>query len=244
MKYVIDSPATFPESLALDEAMLEDLESCRQESPLLRFWTASTYGAVLGYSNRVASEVDTDGLAAIGGAVYRRTSGGGTVLIGPGCLNYSLVLRSDSSAEFSTVSGANRAVMAENAAAIEKLGRGPVSVRGHTDLVWRDRKFCGNAQRRKQNAFLFHGSILLSMDLEAIETALQFPSKTPDYREDRSHLAFVINFDARPQEVMDVVRGQWGSKERVPEQDVERWRARASILVQERYGLQDWRFKY
>jgi lipoate---protein ligase len=47
----------------------------------------------VGYANKVAVEVNAAACAAGGVPIYRRCSGGGTVLQGPGCLNYSLVLR-------------------------------------------------------------------------------------------------------------------------------------------------------
>ena len=40
-----------------------------------------------------------------------------------------------------------------------------VEIEGHTDLAIDGVKFSGNAQRRRRDALLFHGTILLGFDL-------------------------------------------------------------------------------
>jgi lipoate-protein ligase A len=80
------------ENLACDEALLD---WCEEDGggEILRFWEPTDCFIVVGYANRVGAEVDLAACAANGIPVLRRCSGGGTVLQGPGCLNYSLVLR-------------------------------------------------------------------------------------------------------------------------------------------------------
>ena len=83
--------ATPEDNLACDEALLDWAEA--HESPgLLRFWESDRRFVVLGYANRVADEVDVEACRAEDVPVLRRCSGGGTVLQGPGCVNYALIL--------------------------------------------------------------------------------------------------------------------------------------------------------
>src|SRR5439155_22032736 len=160
---------TFPapeENLACDEALLE---GCDQGGgpEVLRFWEPQQHFVVVGYSNQVEQEVNLKACRERGIPVFRRCSGGGTVLQGPGCLNYSIVLRIQSDPALQTVTGTNRFVMNRDRAALETLLthcsrpeeapsskseiRNPkISVCGHTDLALRRRKFSGNAQRRKR----------------------------------------------------------------------------------------------
>ena len=80
------------ENLACDEGLLDFCEGgCGHE--ILRFWEPQTHFVVLGHANRVATEVDREACERLGIPVLRRCSGGGTVLQGPGCLNYSLILK-------------------------------------------------------------------------------------------------------------------------------------------------------
>ena len=92
MKYLDLTLPTPKENLACDESLLE---ACENESggETLRVWSPKDYFVVLGYSNRIEEEVHTAFCEKNKLPVLRRVSGGGTVLQGPGCLNYSLILK-------------------------------------------------------------------------------------------------------------------------------------------------------
>jgi len=79
-------------NLACDEALLQAHETERLDGELLRVWEAQKYFVVLGHSNRIAAEVEIEACERRAIPVLRRMSGGGAVLQGPGCLNYSLIL--------------------------------------------------------------------------------------------------------------------------------------------------------
>ena len=80
------------ENLACDEALLDWFEEQGGDG-VLRFWEPDNYFVVVGYGNHVAIEANVPACEADGVPVLRRCSGGGTVLQGPGCLNYSLILK-------------------------------------------------------------------------------------------------------------------------------------------------------
>src|SRR5262245_53461356 len=81
------------ENLALDEALLNDAEhAAGRQSGILRFWEVRQYVVVLGHSGRSDEEIRWDAWEQAGISVLRRITGGGAVLLGPGCLNYTLVL--------------------------------------------------------------------------------------------------------------------------------------------------------
>src|SRR6266545_1744711 len=139
------SPA---ENLACDEALLDGCEDGAAEE-ILRFWEPREYFVVLGYANKVTTEVNVAACEARGVPLLRRCSGGGTVLQGPGCLNYTLVLKIEEAGPLRNVSSANEFIMERNRAALESAIRNPQSaiyVHGHTDLTIRDLKFSGNSQ--------------------------------------------------------------------------------------------------
>ena len=101
MKYLDLTFSDPAQNLACDEALLEVFEQTDVGGDLLRLWQPNTHFVVLGHGNNWRDEVVASACAADGISVLRRCSGGGTVLQGPGSLNYSLILRQN------TFTGAN-----------------------------------------------------------------------------------------------------------------------------------------
>src|SRR5271157_5098754 len=86
-----DDPA---ENLALDEAILLTAEQARGQD-LLRVWVSAIPCVVLGAGCILTGDVNEVACLADKVPILRRSSGGGTVLLGPGCLAYSLVMAYD-----------------------------------------------------------------------------------------------------------------------------------------------------
>src|SRR5881227_672827 len=90
MLYLDRTLPSLAENLALDEALLLEAEAGGPE--VLRVWQWPTCAVVLGAGGRIADDVQEERCRADGVPLARRSSGGGTVLLGPGCLLYSVVL--------------------------------------------------------------------------------------------------------------------------------------------------------
>jgi lipoate---protein ligase len=187
------------ENLALDEAMLIGADEGRGP-PLVRFWEPGEYAVVLGASRRLGGEVHVDACRADGVPIFRRSSGGGTVLIGPGTLNVTVILPETAGPGLTAVDAAQRHVLDRLADAVRRAGR-PVDVLGHGDLVLGDRKCAGSAQRRLRRWFLVHCSILYRFPIDRIGRYLVVPGRQPAYRRDRPHDEFLCNLDL-PREVL------------------------------------------
>ena len=99
--------------LACDEALLDAAEAS-EGGEVLRFWRPKNYFAVLGYSNAWKEEIKSRL------PVYRRCSGGGAVLQGPGLLNYSLVLEIKPGIS-DGIRSSNDFVMRKNRRALEQV---------------------------------------------------------------------------------------------------------------------------
>lgn len=225
------------ENLACDEALLDSCEA-NEKDEVLRFWESARHFVVLGYSNKAAHETNLANCSKLKIPIYRRPSGGGAVLQGPGCLNYALILKI--SKELDTIADTNRYVMEKNRRALEAALRQPVRVRGITDLALGDLKFSGNSQRRKRNYVLFHGTFLLGMDISLVEQALRFPSKVPCYREGRSHKDFVINLEVDSKAIKKALYEEWRAKGKLssaPDADMKN-------LIREKYSTQEWNYKF
>jgi lipoate-protein ligase A len=171
--------------------------------------------------------------------VLRRCSGGGTVLQGPGCLNYSLVLRIAETGPLAGITGTNRFVMERHRQALAALVNGPVTVRGVTDLALGDRKFSGNAQRRRRHSLLFHGTFLLDYDEALVQRLLRSPPRQPDYRASRSHAEFLTRLPADRDAIKTALRETWNATEPfapVPTQEIAR-------LAREKYSRPEWNLR-
>ena len=124
--------------------------------------------------------------------VYRRISGGGSVLHTGGNLNYALFLSLARFPEYMNVGLSYEKILA---AVALKLGP-KVSRQGYSDLAilcrGEPRKFSGNAQCRKRGWIMHHGTLLY--DKEAIRRIPYFlkpPPKEPEYRRGRRHGQFM-----------------------------------------------------
>lgn len=232
--------ATPAHNLALDEALLDAAEASGGPETL-RFWEPAGLFVVLGYGKKAADEVFLENCATDAVPVYRRPSGGGTVLQAPGCFNYALILDMDARPGLRSLTGSNREIMGRHEAALKTLVPS-VALRGITDLAIADQKFMGNAQRRKRRFLLFHGTILTGLDAALLERYLRMPADRPDYRNSRTHRDFVTRFPAAPDALRRVLCDAWSadrtfSPARIPSAAVE-------TLVLEKYSRPDWNLKY
>ena len=226
------------ENLACDEVLLDGCEAGGGED-LLRFWEPRGYFVVVGYADRVATEVDVAACAADGVPILRRCSGGGTVLQGPGCLNYSLILRIGEGSALQTISGANHFIMQRHRGAFVPVLGEAVAVRGLTDLALSGRKFSGNSQRRRRRCLLFHGTFLLEFDLARVERYLPMPSKQPGYRRDRAHSEFLTNLGIPAVQVKALLRDAWGATDLATTVPLDAINA----LVREKHSTPAWNFR-
>jgi len=237
VKYLDLTLPTPAANLAFDEALLDACEEQAGEE-ILRFWEPRDYFVVAGYSNHVALEVNEAACQREKVGVYRRCSGGGTVLQGPGCLNYSLILKMDGNNSLQNISAANCHIMGRQKDALTALLGRPVRVQGHTDLALDGLKFSGNAQRRKRHALVFHGTFLLHFDLTLMEKFLPMPSGDPEYRQGRSHGLFLMNLSPSASAVKNALRQAWSAAttlEVLPDYQP---------LLAEKYSRDDWNLKF
>ncbi len=240
MTTTLPTPA---ENLACDEALLDVCEERGEET--LRFWESPVPFVVVGYGNRIASEVNVEECQRRGVPILRRCSGGGTVVQGSGCLNYNLTLHWDENGPLASVTATNQFIMERNRAALGQLLGMEVSVQGHTDLAFREvessrwLKFSGNAQRRRRRALVFHGTILHGFDLSLIEALLNFPSAQPDYRASRRHTEFVRNVPSTPGQIRAALTAAWSASDsstEIPHERIEQ-------LCREQYENEAWNLR-
>lgn len=180
--------------LALDEALLEEAHEGVRDVVVVRTWMAARPVVVVGSSSRVAEEVDLAACGEAGVGVVRRPSGGATVVLGPGCLMWSVVTPFPEGAP--PVERIHEAMLGPLAAGLALEGI-PASRRGTSDLVVESadglRKVSGNALRVRRHGVLYHGTLLDAFDLDLVGRVLRHPPREPGYRAGRPHAAFLAN---------------------------------------------------
>ena len=239
MKYLDLTFADPRRNLACDEALGDNFEAAAG-GEVLRLWEPAGYFVVVGYSNRVTAEVNVAACEARGVPILRRFSGGGAVLQGPGCLNYTLVLRNERAGYLSDIGQSYHRVLDRHRELIAGLTSERVEIQGTSDLAIAGRKFSGNSQHRMHRYTVFHGTFLLNFDLSLIEVCLPMPSRRPAYRQERAHESFLKNLRIEPARVKPALVETWQADdpyERVQDERIE-------SLMETRYGRAEWHLKF
>ena len=229
--------------LALDEALLIAADT-NPKGPIacLRLWEPPGYAVVLGASGRVEAEVHREAIEADSVPIARRSSGGGTVVVGPGALNVTVILPRDHAPGLEAVEAAQGYVLERIAASI-RSEIPEVQVLGSGDLTLEGRKIAGSAQRRLKTCFLVHATILHDFPLGRIDRYLREPARQPHYRRGRPHSEFVANLGLTRDRLAALVRSAWLSPDAdpvpmpIPE-------ALASELEGTKYADPAWTFRF
>ena len=235
------------QNLALDEALLELAHEGLATTACVRTWMAAEPVVVLGSSSRGDEEIDRLFCETAGVQLVRRPSGGATVVLGPGCLMWSVVtphpegvpaIEAIHAAMLEPLAAAINAVLP----AVDRPASRRVARRGTSDLAvctdhdLTERKVSGNALRVRRHGVLYHGTLLDSFDLGLVAKVLRHPPREPDYRSRRSHDDFLANLGLGRTALEAVVRTAFNAT--LVEHD---WpNERVARLVAERYAANDW----
>lgn len=176
----------------------------------LRIWESPIYFVVLGRTGKIEEDLDLETLRKDAVPVLRRSSGGGTVLQGVGCLNFSFILSKDNNGDLVDLRRSYHFILEGVLALLKNLGISAV-FRPISDLALADseKKFSGNAQRRGRKFILHHGTILYDFNLALISRYLTIPSNIPEYRRGRSHGDFVTNVSVSRKDLLTMFQSAY-----------------------------------
>ncbi|MBN2291400.1 MAG: hypothetical protein JXM70_03180 [Pirellulales bacterium] len=254
LELTLPTPA---ENLALDEALLAEADENASSAPgmlreTLRIWQSPQMAVVVGRSSRIDDEVQVAECCRRRIPILRRPSGGATVVIGPGCLMYTLVLNLESRPILRAADQAHRFVLDRLGIALRgAIGDKQTSLsaswgitgRGTSDLAYgrNAMKFSGNAIRYGRRYLLYHGTILYDFDIDLIEILLKTPPIVPDYRRNRKHQDFLANLPLAEDQIRQAVINAWQSDNRTPIEPSTQWsKARTTALLAHRYSRPEW----
>jgi lipoate-protein ligase A len=239
MRQITESLNDPADHLALDEAALL-LADAGRWGETIRLWEFARPVVVMGRSTKVDYEIRRDYCQQNGIRLLRRCSGGASVLGGPGCLMYSVVLNLSREPGLRQIDVAHRFVMGRVlAAAQEQISE--VSLQGTCDLTVNNRKFSGNSLRIARTHLLYHGTILYAADLRLVVNCLANAPRQPDYRDGRSHGDFVTNIDLDPIQFKSSLLREFGVNDEalldLPSDEMQRLKA-------ERYENPKWHMRH
>jgi len=243
MRYLELTLPTAAENLALDEALLEEAETASAPLETLRVWECPETVVVVGRSSQLRAEVDLSMCEQLGIPILRRPSGGGAVVLGPGCMMYALVLSRELRPALRRIDDAHAYVLermvtalADYAPGIERAGTSDlVLVQGNSpnrQLL----KCSGNAVRVKRRHLLYHGTLLYDFPMDRIASCLLIPPRMPEYRAGRSHDRFLMNLPIARETLCSLLPRAWSAEE-----GAAAWpQARTAQLTREKYCQATW----
>ena len=178
----MDSPA---ELLAFDDVLLS------REQEVFRLWEIPLPVLVLGHSCPMEHHPNIP--------VLRRSTGGGTVLQGPGCLNFTLIRSLERRPELTDVDHSYTVLLAQ---VIDALQLPALEIAG-SDILHKGRKVSGNAQRRTRGWLMHHGTLLYEpFDLDTVTRVLPEPARQPPHRRRRTHAEFLTTLPLSKEELV------------------------------------------
>jgi lipoate---protein ligase len=225
-------------NLALDEALLEEAEAGSSCGEVLRLWESPTPAVIVGRASKISIEVNAEAAAKDEVPVCRRCSGGTAVVLGPGCLVYSLLLSQHLRPQLQNITWSHQLVMERLCIALDSIPHltGRVTWEGTCDLVLENKKFSGNSLRCKRDWVLYHGTLLYDFRLSQIDRWLGYPPREPDYRQKRSHLDFLINLGVDRKSLEEALKRSWEATEILHDWPAER----TEELMASRYLQPQW----
>lgn len=235
MQYFEVTLPSIAENLALDEALLEEAQASSAGAESLRIWQADSPFVVLGRSSRVAAEVQQAAAQQSAVPVFRRVSGGATVVAGPGCMFYALVLSLEQRPHLRMIDHAHQFVMGQMKSALQTLVP-QLEFDGTCDLVVTGRKVSGNSVRLIRDWMLYHGTLLLDMDLTLVDRLLSHPPREPEYRGGRAHADFLANLHIPYRAAANALYSNWPIAQTVTPLPL----ARIESLVRDKYSQDSW----
>lgn len=166
---------------------------------LFRFFETKRTVVVLSSSNQAEVEADTQACRNLNVPILKRRGGGGTVVLGPGCVVLTL------GCHVNDLFGNERYFRLLNGLwirALESCGLEHLTQNGISDICVHSpsenpKKIVGTSLFRKKHLLVYQGSLLVDPDVGSIEMLLKHPSREPEYRKARSHRDFLTTLKAQ-----------------------------------------------
>ncbi len=168
------------------------------DTPLVKVWIPEETCIVLGRSNNQLDSLFIEKVIEDNIPVYKRPSGGETVLLSNKMLVLSISVRQTAlKSGKSYFEKYNTKVIS----VLKNLGIDELGFKGISDIAINNMKILGSAVYQNKDIVFYHAVINVSESISLISKYLKHPMREPDYRIGRDHKEFVTSLD---QEKYDV----------------------------------------
>ncbi|MEE9574454.1 MAG: hypothetical protein V3W20_15470 [Candidatus Neomarinimicrobiota bacterium] len=153
-------------------------------------WEPNETCIVLGRSNNSDDSLYLDNIINDNIPVYKRPSGGETVLLSNKMLVISIAIKqTDFKSGKSFFKDYNNKIIS----ALESLGIQDLRFKGISDITINDLKILGSAIYQNNLVVFYHAVLNVSESTSLIEKYLKHPKREPDYRKNRNHKEFITS---------------------------------------------------
>ena len=161
-------------NMAIDNALLVS-NSEKKTPPTVRFYTWKPPAISIGYFQSLEDEVDVEKCEENKVDVVRRLTGGGAVFHEKE-LTYSIVIPESHPMIPESILSSYKKICGALIKGLRNLGI-KSRYRPINDIVVNNRKISGNAQTRKKQTVLQHGTILIDVNVEKMFSLLKIPAE-------------------------------------------------------------------
>ena len=169
-----------PYNMALEKVLLDS--NAQGIAPntlhLLEFFPC----VLLGYSQSVENEINEEFCKQNGIEINRRISGGGAIYMDSGTLGWEIIAKKNTPGIPHNLDGMYRKLTGALVAALSKFGI-QAEYKPPNDVEISGRKICGTGGTELDDAFIFHGSVLVDSDAQTMVQALKLPLKKNKYEQ-------------------------------------------------------------
>ncbi|HNX21589.1 MAG TPA: hypothetical protein PKG88_04430 [Bacteroidales bacterium] len=169
-----------------------------QDDFTVKVWRPEQTCLVLGQSNHPETSLIVDSVVKDQIPVYKRPSGGETVILTNKMLVISVAFRvptlQNPKPYFARV---NNGIIS----ALEKQGVRGLNQKGISDIAIYEKKILGSSIYRTTQKMFYHAVLNISENIDTISRYISHPAKEPDYRQGRSHKEFVTSLQEAGYEV-------------------------------------------
>jgi len=160
------------------------------QNKLLKVWIPNENYIVLGRSNTPNNSLFVNNIIEDGIPVFKRPSGGETVLLTPNTIVISLAIRQSNFKGGKTYFDIINSKIVES---LHELGINNVTLKGISDIAINDVKILGSALYQNKDVVFYHAVLNVSESTDLMERYIKHPTREPDYRKNRIHSEFVTS---------------------------------------------------
>ena len=174
---------------------LPDINLLEDTHPELKFktWQPDKIYLILGQSNSVNDSLNHEQVEKDKITVYKRPSGGQTVILSPNTLVLSTTVNASKfinpDVYFKTINNLIINVL-------QNTGISNLHLKGISDIAIGEKKILGSAIYRNHHKVFYHAVLNVAERTDLMEKYIKHPQKEPDYRQGRSHSDFVTSLHA------------------------------------------------